>query len=597
MLKLALLLNFLLAFAPAFGQLWTYPQAIRRAQSLRQAQEYAAAAALYSSAFQQTTAPEPDDQYNAACAYALAGSPKQALALLRQIVGTTYFNYDQLATDADLATLRTNKRWPVLLDRIRKAHLQTVSRRQAQQDFDLLVASLKEAHAGLYWYTTKPQFDSLCAAQRAKISAHQTVLDFYTLVAPVIGSIREGHTFLHVGSQTQAYLRFSGRYFPGYIKVLNQQVYLVADIRTLKTKGLLLTKINGRPVEDIMRQFMAYEPADGFNTTSKYRWLERGTRFHQYYSRCYPQPTAFSIEVQDPQTRQRQTYSGIAPVGYDALLAGARTATAALTGPTPLPPAVLRLDAATQTAFLTFNTFDAKRYQKTGVTFPEFVQNAFRQIQAQSMRHLVLDIRQNGGGREGYEDYLLSFLVAHDYTKYAYVEASGLTYSFYPFTDHKNDGPQLDSVLSREHYRASDGRLLRRPGIEEHTKPQPNPFRGDIYVLTSGLTYSGGSEFAALVKNYTPAVFIGEEVGGGYYGNSSGIRLTLRLPNSALEIGIPLLKFVVATPAGATVPLGHGVPPDYYVQPTIGQYLSGYDAELAWCKQLIAKSGNAAGHP
>ena len=107
-------------------------------------------------------------------------------------------------------------------------------------------------------------------------------------------------------------------------------------------------------------------------------------------------------------------------------------------------------------------------------------------------------------------------------------------------------------------------------------------------MLTSGLTYSGGSEFATLLKNYTKALFVGEEVGGGYYGNTSGNRIVLKLPNTQLNIGIPILKFVLSTPIDNN-PIGHGVLPDYYVQPNISQFLEGYDAEMEYVKKMINK--------
>jgi hypothetical protein len=170
--------------------------------------------------------------------------------------------------------------------------------------------------------------------------------------------------------------------------------------------------------------------------------------------------------------------------------------------------------------------------------------------------------------------------------KYKYVQAPAFSFSFYQYTNYIINWPRLEKMLSREHYLEKDGRILRKPGVMAHEKPQPDPYKGEIYVLISGLTYSGGSEFATLMRNHTNAVFIGEEAGGGYYGNTSGNRIVLRLPNSKLEIGIPILKFVLDTPKG-DVPFGHGVLPDYQIQPTITQFLNAYDAGLEFEYNLL----------
>lgn len=72
-------------------------------------------------------------------------------------------------------------------------------------------------------------------------------------------------------------------------------------------------------------------------------------------------------------------------------------------------------------------------------------------------------------------------------------------------------------------------------------------YSGNVYILISGLTFSGGSEFAALAKNHTNAFFIGEETGGGYYGNTSGRFLNFTLPETKTTGRLPLIKYVVET--------------------------------------------------
>jgi C-terminal processing protease CtpA/Prc len=337
-----------------------------------------------------------------------------------------------------------------------------------------------------------------------------------------------------------------------------------------------------------MQKFMSYEPADGYNITSKYRWVEQNGKFSVYYARCYPPAEFFDIEVLDPASGEKKLFNHIASLNYDNFVKSYKTVAGKIPGMAYTLPAQLKIDTLSKTAVLTINSFSNSRYKATGMKFHKFIDSAFTKISAQGVKHLVIDVRKNGGGSEGYEDYLLAYMIDKDYLKYKYVQASAFTYSFYRYTDYKDDYKDLDKELKEEHYLEKDGRVLRKAGVEEHEKPKPNPFEGDIYILINGLTYSGGSEFTSLARNHTNAVFIGEETGGGYYGNTSGIRITLKLPNSKLEIGIPILKFVVDTPKD-NVPFGHGTLPDYEIEPTISQFLTGYDAEMEMAKQLIVK--------
>ena len=57
--------------------------------------------------------------------------------------------------------------------------------------------------------------------------------------------------------------------------------------------------------------------------------------------------------------------------------------------------------------------------------------------------------------------------------------------------------------------------------------------------------YFGGSfsttcEFLSTLHHHHRATFIGEETGGGYYGNTSGMSLPLVLPNSKIVMPMQL---------------------------------------------------------
>ncbi|WP_256565298.1 S41 family peptidase [Dyadobacter chenhuakuii] len=68
-------------------------------------------------------------------------------------------------------------------------------------------------------------------------------------------------------------------------------------------------------------------------------------------------------------------------------------------------------------------------------------------------------------------------------------------------------------------------------------------FKGKLFVLTDGYTFSTAADAAALIRQITTAIFIGEETGGGAEGNTSGIFLQAKLPNSGLKVNIPCLCY------------------------------------------------------
>lgn len=464
--------------------------------------------------------------------------------------------------------------------------LKKISYKALQQDFDILKNAFIETHIGL-WYNTYAQFDSLCNVQKGKIKDQMNALDFYQVVAPVVTYTKEGHCAIQPSEETNNYIRQHGRYFPFLVKILDKKVYILNDLNNYKTKGMLISKINGNSIASILEKFLTIEPADGYNTTSKYRWVE--TAFSKYYLRFFEQhPNVFDIELINPTTNDKIHYNGIPALSFKQYGKFVSKETKSIANYSYKEPAGLKIDTLNSTATLTVNTFSTNSYTGGRQGFKEFLAKGFQNIAERKIKHLIIDVRKNEGGAQAMEDHLMSYLVDKEYPKYQYAEIPSFTYSFLDYTDYRNKESQDDfeKELKAEFYRSNDGRYLDLPGKYKSDTPQTNRFKGDLYILISGLSFSGGSEFAALAKNYTNARFIGEETGGGYYGNTSGFFINYTLPSSKLTGRIPLIKFVVKEKQN-NIPFGRGVMPDNEVQPKIEEYLSGYDTEMEFVKNLI----------
>ena len=127
-----------------------------------------------------------------------------------------------------------------------------------------------------------------------------------------------------------------------------------------------------------------------------------------------------------------------------------------------------------------------------------------------------------------------------------------------------------------------DGSLERKAsigkGLMAYKKEPEYKFRGKTYVLISPVTYSGGSEFSNMMYSQDLATFVGQETGGGYFGNTSGYSKELVLPNSKIKVYIPALQFVMNVKP--KLPFGRGVIPHYEVIPTFEEYINGENAPL-----------------
>ncbi len=162
--------------------------------------------------------------------------------------------------------------------------------------------------------------------------------------------------------------------------------------------------------------------------------------------------------------------------------------------------------------------------------------------------------------------------------------------TYFKHTDYASEKERQEFEQTRnEEYELhpATGKYRRKKSIEKPTPPQENPFMGNLFILAGGVTYSGGAEFCSLVKHNRKAIFVGEEVGGGFYGNTSGYSFTLTLPNSKITVEVPIIRFVLDVDGQKP---GTGALPDFPIQPDINDFLNGIDTELNFTIGLIRKN-------
>jgi C-terminal processing protease CtpA/Prc len=118
-------------------------------------------------------------------------------------------------------------------------------------------------------------------------------------------------------------------------------------------------------------------------------------------------------------------------------------------------------------------------------------------------------------------------------------------------------------------------------GINQPSQPM---FRGKVLVLINGRSFSTTSEFLSHMHFNKRATFIGEESGGGYYGNTSGYMPTITLPHSGLRLELPVMAYYMAVSGYKEA--SRGVIPDHPVPYTIAELIAGRDKEMELALKL-----------
>ncbi len=455
---------------------------------------------------------------------------------------------------------------------------------EAQADFDLTRKALEEAHTGLYRFSTKAEMDKVFDTQRAKLGRPMTKTEFLAVVAETLARIKCGHTGLNPDNETRETVT-NARLFPLRLLVEGRRLMVLSndtpDDRTIRP-GMEIVEINGRKPGDILNRILPAMPADGDIETGKLFRIQRS--FGQNYWLMVDQSGEFTVKAKD-----------VAGKTILAKFAGVKDADRAKT------QNPVNAEAQTNIAKLEWSSGNLSlRFLKepdvaqirirgfSGQDYPGWIENTFKTLREKGTRTLILDLRGNGGGADMYGAMLVSYLTDKPFRYFDHINVKTITPSFKEHSDWRADREgQLREGMETN---PAGGYLVTvklHPGVAEQ-QPGKYPFLGKVFVLIDGGTFSTAADFCAVTHHLKRATFIGEETGGGYYGNNSGVQTILTLPNSKARIRIPMYEYWNATPGydGKR----RGTQPDFTVQTKAANLLRGVDEQLDLALKLAAQT-------
>lgn len=450
---------------------------------------------------------------------------------------------------------------------------------EMQQDLDVLRGALDEAHGGLHRFSPKAELDRHFLTARSRVDRPRSTLAFIGIVSEALAVVRDGHMRVEYDDATNAALA-TARLLP--LRVASEAGRLVVAYNDATgddaiRAGMEVGSINGLTTGEITKRILPKLSGDGFIETGKAWRLARS--FAQYYWVFVDQSPNFVVTARAEAGKAiAATLSGIT---------NAERAKSANSVNAVMTANAAKFDGPRDTVWLQFPRGDDVGVLRVrafdGDDFTSSVAAAFTTLRQKGAHALVLDLRGNGGGVDQYGALLVSHFVSRpfryfDYIKVATIRPSFATWKASTFEDLKNgtrpapDGGFL--VLPQLH-----------PGVVEQN-PASTPFLGRVFVLIDGGTFSTAADVCAQLRSLTKATFIGEETGGGFQGNTSGLNAQIVLPNSRLKLKIHMYGYWNAVTGGQP---GRGTLPDVEVVRTVRDVLAGTDPPLDRALSLARK--------
>lgn len=450
------------------------------------------------------------------------------------------------------------------------------------EDFEILQDHLEKYHRGLYQYTSKEKLDLVFDRYKNKIKEPMSGIEFYRLIAPILAPIGNGHTDIDVPkdyfyeSQNNL-LRLPFTFYYDQEKLFitrNNSKDLSIEQKTV------VTHINGKSVKELIELFKIYVTRDGYNQTLPLR--SATGRFSLNYAYVIGTPDEFEMKMITPagekitKTVEALTLPEIRKNHKERY----KSASKSFWSDASVPAIEYSIEG--NMAVLKIRTFESKFAKKRGQPFKSFLKTAFADFNRSNVEHLILDLRENGGGDPMPTVHLMAHLYDKPFTFYKEVSANvnkfkGKQYFEYPMW-------LLNLQAKLKLRKKGDYYVVKNMDGTKEAKPKAEVFGGALYVLTSENSFSATGEMTAIIKELREATFIGVEPGGNPNQNTSGIMLPMVLPNSKLRVVLPIILWEMNVTFENT---GYGVRPDHVVRKTVDEALAGKDVVLEYTKELI----------
>lgn len=450
-------------------------------------------------------------------------------------------------------------------------------------DVEILRDAFELLHPGLLRYCSPAEVRANLDRLRVRWREDATLDERYLALSRFAATVRCGHTYANFYNQSKP---VAGALFerddclPFHFRWLDGRMVVTRSL--LSDEGLPpgseVRSINGVASDVILAKLMRLARADGANDAKRVAWLQvQGDdaveAFDVFQPLCFPRsggsvrleaatpcdPTAHRLEVPTMTSAARRACRAAPDKGLPWSLDISDPAMA-----------VLRMS----TWALYNSTWNWK----------EWLDQSFETLATRKATSLAIDLRSNEGGLD-VGDVLLSHFVdkptqlpaPRRLVRYQRVPTDLLPYLDTWDPSFRDWGERVERVDDRFWRFKEDS----RDAVTTITPRQPL-YRGRVFVLVGPTNSSATFEFASSLRACRRGLLLGEQTGGNLRGINGGAFFFLRLPETGLEIDLPLIGQFSAR----AIPPDSGLDPDVLVRSTIADVRDHRDGVMDAAREL-----------
>jgi Peptidase family S41 len=456
-------------------------------------------------------------------------------------------------------------------------------------DFEIARKSYEQMHPGLYKYQSKENINKAFETSKAAFGKDQTLSEAYFNFHKLTSSFKCGHAYPNFFNQEDALKKEvfeKTNCLPFHFKIIDDRMLVFRTADSAINKGIEIKKINGVAVEKIIKTILPIVRADGSNDEKRRNLLENGKEYFGYFDIFYPmffplKTDTFILETFDFKTKKT------AKIKVKAVNHAERDKTIKANYKDAEIVKFKFEWLNTETAAMTINNFsnyDGK------AKYDSFYVAALNDYNGKNGKNLIIDVRKNEGGNSSEMFKLVQYLIDKPIE---YLELQNtwqmlkIDSTLRPFVDNKKWAFVWFNQKQTGYNKTQLGQWKSK-GANKPQVFQPNKerFIGNIFLLSSPTNSSATYMMVETFKKYKLATVVGQTTGGNQRGVTAGAMFFMLLPNSKIEVDVPLIGTDLAI--AKTLP-DAGVKPDIFVKPSIEDTVKDIDTEMEFVKKLILK--------
>jgi hypothetical protein len=457
----------------------------------------------------------------------------------------------------------------------------SLSKTEAKKDFMLFRKILQSSHPSLSIYMGRQKTDFLFDSVYNSFSGPLSFRAFFNSLFFLTNEVGCSHTDVSLPDDIYDTLQNRKFFFPYPVLWVENKLLINVTGYDLP-EGTQILSINGKPSDLILAGLSVYNAVEGFHRPSQLNMAAKDFSF-QYYLKWGPEQK-FDLKIRDTLGKSKTVSAEPITYGewnnrneYGKYYFDGTDVDYDLTVYNKKGYAIIRLP-----------TFKFYGYQKQ-TAFENFCANSFELLKRKkNITRLIIDIRENGGGRLYGAFLLFSYLARKPYVEYdhVYSRINQVPYSEYLDKEFaNNEKAELIKDLHDEFKKRENGYYYYADSLIKKWIPDDNRFQGQIFVITNSANVSSASYFALMVKYSGIGKIAGDETAGGSYSGNGFKTLTYALPLSRIKFNFAFAHLAYSFKEVKNT--GRGLIPDYLIPDTYESFKKNEDRQILYIKDSL----------